>query len=291
MTIRASDRRIDLKPGTRFGVIAGEGRLPLDVADQLVENGTPPFIVLAGNDAQTAPRLRDFDHAELPPERIAELVPLLKKNRVSTVVLSGAITRRPNWRSFRPSMRLLGLVPTIAKALVQGDDGLLRILVRHLESQGLTVVGAHEIAPQLLAPLGAMTVIKPTKGDARDLDAALMAAKAIGALDIGQAAVAIGGRVIALEGIEGTDGLLERVAGLRGHGRLANAQRGVLVKCAKPEQELRADLPTVGPDTVVRAHQAGLAGIGVEAERSLVLDLPELQAEAERLGLFVVGLR
>ncbi|MBE7185535.1 MAG: UDP-2,3-diacylglucosamine diphosphatase LpxI [Methylobacterium mesophilicum] len=290
MTTRANDRSDLSRFGARVGVIAGEGRLPLDVAEQLQEAGASPFIVLAGDEARTAPGLLGFDHAELPPERIAELVPLLKKNRVATVVMSGAITRRPNWRTFRPSMRLLTLVPTIARALVKGDDGLLRVLVRFLEENGFTVVGAHEIAPQLLAPLGPLTSAKPTAGDARDLQAALVAAQTIGAIDVGQAAVAIGGRAIALEGIEGTDGLLDRVAALRGHGRLANAKRGVLVKCAKPEQEMRADLPTIGPDTVLRAHKAGLAGIGVEAERSLVLDLPEVRKEADRLGLFVVGI-
>ena len=92
------------------------------------------------------------------------------------------------------------------------------------------------------------------------------------ATHIGQAAVAIGGRVVALEGVEGTDGLLERVKALRANGRIAGIGRGVLVKCAKPGQELRADLPTIGPATIARAHAAGLAGVAVEAERAFVLE-------------------
>ena len=115
-------------------------------------------------------------------------------------------------------------------------------------------------------------------------------AKAIGALDIGQAAIAIGGRAIALEGVEGTHGLLERTLELRGHGRLAGKTRGVLVKCAKPGQELRADLPSIGPQTVEAAHAAGLAGIAVEAGRSLILEGPVVLARANALGLFVYGL-
>ena len=141
--------------------------------------------------------------------------------------------------------------------------------------------------PDLLAAEGPLTKAQPRKSDRRDIDAAYAAAKAIGALDIGQAAVAIGGRVIALEGVEGTDGLLERVQQLRGHGRLAGRTRGVLVKCAKPGQELRADLPSIGPQTVEAAHAAGLAGIGVEAGRSLVLDGAAVIARADALGLFV----
>jgi DUF1009 family protein len=95
---------------------------------------------------------------------------------------------------------------------------------------------------------------------------------------------------VALEGIEGTDGLLERVAGLRGHGRLAGASGGVLVKCAKPGQELRADLPTIGLHTVEAVHRAGLVGIGVEAERALILDQRRLIERADELGIFVIGL-
>ncbi len=135
-----------------------------------------------------------------------------------------------------------------------------------------------------------MTRAAPSRRDMPDLKAALEAARAIGALDIGQGAVSIGGRVVAVEGIEGTDGLLARVKDLRGHGRIAGKKRGVLVKCAKPGQELRADLPTIGPATVLAAHAAGLAGIGVEAGHSLILDFGDMVERADALGLFVVGL-
>jgi UDP-2,3-diacylglucosamine hydrolase len=102
--------------------------------------------------------------------------------------------------------------------------------------------------------------------------------------------VAIGGRVVAVEGIEGTDGLLDRVKDLRGHGRIAGIGGGALVKCAKPGQELRADLPTIGPLTIERVHAAGLAGIGVEAGRAFVLEFAQTMARADALGVFVVGL-
>jgi DUF1009 family protein len=102
--------------------------------------------------------------------------------------------------------------------------------------------------------------------------------------------VAIGGRAIALEGIEGTDAMLERVRSLRDHGRLAGKRRGVLVKCSKPGQEARTDLPSIGPRTVEEAHAAGLAGIAVEAGSSLVLNGPEMIHKADALGLFIIGL-
>jgi hypothetical protein len=164
------------------------------------------------------------------------------------------------------------------------------VLTRGLESRGIKVVGAHEIVPELTAGEGPLTATRPNQSDWRDIQAARTAARAIGALDIGQAAVAIGGRAVALEGIEGTAGLLDRTRELRGHGRLAGKARGVLVKCAKPGQELRADLPSIGPQTIEAAHAAGLAGIAVEAGRSLILEGPATIARANALGLFIVGL-
>jgi len=150
--------------------------------------------------------------------------------------------------------------------------------------------GAHGVVRELLAPSGSLTKKKPTKADWLDIEAGAAAARAIGALDIGQAAIAVGGRVIALEGVEGTDGLLERAAALRNHGRVAGMSRGVLVKCVKPGQEMRADLPSIGPATVAAAKKAGLVGIAVDAGRSLVLEAGQTIADADRHGLFIVGL-
>jgi DUF1009 family protein len=279
-----------LGPTDRVGIIAGDGRLPVNLATKLVEDGQDPFIVMVEGEADRGSILSTLENDTLAVEEIARLVPMLKQHGVTHVIMAGGVRRRPDWRKVRPSLGLLALLPSMITALARGDDGLLKVLVANLEKRGLRVLGAHEIMPDLLATEGAMTRSRPTPADRRDLDAALAAARAIGALDIGQGAVAIGGRVIALEGIEGTDGLLARVGELRGHGRLAGRKRGVLVKCAKPGQELRADLPTIGPSTIEQAHAAGLAGVGVEAERSLVLDFAQMAARADALGLFVVGL-
>ena len=239
---------------------------------------------------EASPGLASFDHEELTLENFFGLPPLLKRRGVTHAVFAGGIGRRPKLSALKPSLALFRYLPRLLVALSRGDDGALRAMAGWVETHGIRIVGAHEIAPDLLATEGPMTGVAPVNGDWRDIEAAAAAARAIGALDIGQAAVAIGGRVIALEGVEGTDGLLERIRDLRTHGRLAGKNRGVLVKCAKPGQELRIDLPAIGPATVVAAHAAGLAGIGVEADRSLVLDFAGVVEQADRLGLFVVGL-
>ncbi len=282
--------QIKLAPGDRVGIVAGSGRLPINVAERLMAAGHTPFVAMIKGETDQDATLTSCEHEFLQLEDFALLIPMLKRHGVTHVVLAGGIARRPEWRKIKPRFALLAILPRALAGLARGDNGLLKALVGGLEDYGIKVVGAQEIVPDLLAIEGAMTRAVPLKSDWRDLDAALEAARTIGALDIGQGAVAVGGRVIALEGIEGTDGLLARVAGMRGHGRIAGKKRGVLVKCAKPDQEMRADLPTIGPATVDGAHAAGLAGIGVEAGGSLVLDYGKMIERADALGLFVVGL-
>jgi DUF1009 family protein len=285
-----SERHDSIKfaPGDRVAVVAGGGLLPVAVAEALSAKGMKPFVVFVSGEAAGA--LRNYDHAELAIENFAGLAPLLKRAGATHAVFAGEISRRPKLSALKPSLALLKVLSRAIVALAKGDDGLLRALAETVESYGVKVVGAHQVAPDLLACAGPMSAIAPQKTDWRDIEAGAEAARAIGALDIGQAAVAIGGRVIALEDVEGTDGLLERVKYLRSHGRLAGKRRGVLVKCSKPGQELRVDLPTIGPNTVLGAHAAGLAGIAVEAGHTLVLDRATVIGEADRLGLFIVGL-
>jgi hypothetical protein len=291
MTRPEAQTPLKLGPGDRVGVAAGSGRLPIEIVDALVAAGHRPYVVLLEGEADAHPALTAQDHWIMPLEDVGQLARRLRANCITHLVMAGGVSRRPRLSALRPSVGLFKLLSRMLLILLRGgDDALLRSLVRAVEREGLTVVGAHEIVPDLLAGAGTFTAAKPTTSDRRDLHAAAVAARAIGALDIGQAAVAIGGRAVALEGIEGTDGLLERTKALRGNGRIAGRTRGVLVKCAKPQQELRADLPTIGPATVDAAHAAGLAGIGVEAGRSIILDQAEVISRADRLGLFVVGL-
>lgn len=289
--MRSSEGRpsVALGSGDRVGLIAGSGQLPVDVAEGLNAAGHPPFVVIVAGEGQDA-ALESYEHVTISLERMAEVLPLMRREGVTHVVMAGGIGRRPRLAAMRPSRPLFALIVRLARGLARGDNALLSTLVGFLEEWGFKVVGAHELVPDLLAAEGVATRAQPTAKDRADLAAAFAAAKAIGALDIGQAAVAIGGRVVAVEDIEGTDGLLARLKTLRAHPRLASRPRGVLVKCAKPGQELRADLPSIGPQTVTAASEAGLAGIGIEAGRALVLDQHEVLRLADERGLFVIGL-
>jgi len=163
---------------------------------------------------------------------------------------------------------------------------LLSAIIKEFELEGFRVVGAHDILGSLLAPEGALGAIAPDAQGRADIERGLEVARALGGVDVGQAVVVQQGIVLALEAAEGTDALIERAGRLRGDG-----PGGVLVKAAKPGQERRADLPTVGVSTVDACARAGLRGLAIEAGMALVIDRAAVSAAADAAGLFVVGIK
>lgn len=206
----------------------------------------------------------------------------MKTAGVSRVVLAGGVRNRPHVRDLKFDWPTLRAVPYVLGALGKGDDALLRAFIGLLESFGFKVVGAHEVVPDLLSPPPAcLTRITPDARERRNIALAMDAALKLGDLDVGQGAIAAGGRVVALEGAEGTDLMIERVRELRTAGRISR-RGGVLVKMAKPRQDERADLPAIGLSTVENAERAGLAGIAIEAGRTFILGFGETLAAANK---------
>lgn len=278
-----------LAPKGRLAIIAGNGFLPVHLAEAARATGENPFIIPLRNESD-----QRFDGFETATASIADIVGfdrIFREKGIDRVVLSGGVTRRPDWRDIRPNWKALRKLPQLVRTLVSGgDDALLQAAIGIIEAQGCRVIGAHEIAPGLLARTGPLGAHKPSEEDCRDIEMASEAARRLGELDIGQGAVSVGGRVVALEGVEGTDRMLERVATLRAEGRISARRKGVLVKLCKPQQDMRADLPAIGPSTVENAVNAGLAGIAVEAGRALVLEEETMIAAADAAGIFVFGI-
>lgn len=200
------------------------------------------------------------------------------------------IVARPNLKNLKPDLRGLAALPGALAAARKGDDGLLSFLISEFEREGFAAEGAHQVMSELLLTKGPFGRHKPGRAHLADIARAHEAARAVGALDAGQGAVVCEGLILALEAQEGTDAMLIRVAnlpeGVRGTSR---RKRGVLAKACKPGQERRVDLPTLGPMTIRRAAEAGLAGIVGEAGLTLVLERNLVKSLADELGLFVVG--
>ena len=272
----------------KLGLIAGGGDLPRSLADVCRSTGRPYFVI----------RLRgiaDGDWSEHPGADVglAELgkcFDTLRKHDCDTVCFAGMV-KRPDFRAMKPDFRGLQALPAIAAAATKGDDALLRRLLAEFEKEGFVVEGADAVAASLILPEGPLSSLSPSAAHQNDIDLAVRTAVAMGALDIGQAAVVAGGVVLAVEAQEGTDLMIARClslpANLRG---TSEARLGVLVKWPKPGQERRVDLPVIGKQTLDGAAAAGLAGVVGEAGGALILDPKALAAHADALGLFVMGL-
>lgn len=263
--------------------------MPHQVADVLAHKGMAPVIVAIKGEADPDTRARSV--AELGWGEIGRLLKTLRRNGCSRLLLIGGISKRPDFTSVLGDAGTLRLLPKIARALLGGDDSLLSKVIGLFEAEGFEVVGMTDMAPELLAGKGVLGRVSPSREAMADMDLALKATDRLGELDIGQAAVAVGGRVVALEGAEGTDAMLERCSQLRSNGRIrSKGAAGVLVKAAKPRQDLRVDLPTVGPRTIELASAAGLEGIAVEAGRALIADQEATIRKADEAGLFIYGI-
>src|SRR5262249_57887151 len=194
---------------------------------------------------------------------------LLRQEGCRDLVFIGALTR-PTFGRFRLGFQLdlatIRRLPRIARAFRGGDDHLLAGIAGLIEDEGFRVLGAHEVAPEILLAEGALGSRRPNEGDLADIARGLELLAATGPFDIGQAAVVAGRHVLAIEAIEGTDRMLDRIVTLRQEGRIrVPAGAGVLVKAPKPQQDRRFDLPTIGPETVEAVARAGLARLAAVA--------------------------
>jgi DUF1009 family protein len=271
----------------KLGLIAGGGALPIVLATHCDAVGRPLFVIRLKGFADHA--LETFDGVESGLAELGKGISALRHAGCASVCFAGKVDR-PDLGALKPDLRGLAALPGAIAAARKGDDGLLTFLIREFEREGFAVEGAHEVMKGLTLAKGAAGRHSPNAEDMEDIGRAIEAARVVGRLDIGQAAVACRGLILALEAQEGTDAMLDRVAGLpdalRGN---RERPRGVLAKAAKPGQELRVDLPTIGPETVRRAARAGLAGIVGEAGQLLVLRRPETVGLADEAGLFIWG--
>jgi UDP-2,3-diacylglucosamine hydrolase len=271
------------------GLIAAGGAMPFAVADSLVARGMSPVLfALTGacDPVQTA----RFRHHWIHLGQIGRAEKLFRSEGCRDLVFIGTLLR-PALSEIRLDLRTLRLLPEVLTSFRGGDDHLLSSIARILERDGFRMVGIKDVAPDLLMPEGCLTRAAPDTRASADIARGGEVLRALGPFDIGQAAVVIDGHVVGIEDIEGTDGLLARIAQLRAQGRIrATPKRGVLVKAPKSKQDLRFDLPTVGPRTIEGAAKAELAGIAVAAGNAIIADPQGMIQAADRAGLFVTGM-
>ena len=287
MTETADARRTDESP---LAIICGGGSLPFAVADAVAKRGGRVVLFGIRGWADTQ-RIAAYPHHWTSLGQFGSVCRIARREGCRDVVFIGSVTRPTVW-GIRPDLKTIRLLPRIFAIFRGGDDHLLTGVARIFEEHGFRLVGAHEIAPEILMPEGALGDGRPNDRDQADIAKGLALLNATSTFDVGQAAVVADGRVLAVEAAEGTDQMLARIAELRKHGQLASgSRRGVLVKAAKHGQDRRFDLPSIGPRTVEGAALAGLAGVAVVAGSTIVAEPDRLAQAADRAQLFVIGVR
>jgi hypothetical protein len=267
----------------KLGIIAGGGPLPVKVAAAARAAGRGVFIL--GLDGFADPALlAPWPHEMRRLGAAARIIAALRENACQDLVMIGPV-RRPSLLDLRPDAEGAKLLARIGRAAFAGDDGLLAAVIRVLTEEGFSVVGAHEILRGAVAESGVLTRTAPDAQAMTDIHRGVEVVRLLGSADVGQGCVVQQGLVLAVEAIEGTDAMLARAGTLRRDGI-----GGVLVKLVKPGQDKRADLPTIGPETVRNAAAAGLRGLAFEGNATILAEREACLAAADAAGLFLLGL-
>ncbi|HLG85767.1 MAG TPA: UDP-2,3-diacylglucosamine diphosphatase LpxI [Alphaproteobacteria bacterium] len=265
-----------------LGILAGGGTLPRRIADSAREDLRPVFIIAFTGQTDPA-TVADLPHAWVRLGEAGRAIAELKRAGAAELVMAGPV-RRPSWSEIGLDWRGAQIVAKIgARAL--GDDGLLSGLARELEGEGFRLVGVTDLLTDGLVAKGVLGRHAPDKQARDDIARGVDVARVLGEADVGQSVVVQQGLVLGVEAIEGTDALLARARDLARAG-----VGGVLVKIAKPRQDRRMDLPTIGQRTLALAAEAGLRGVAIEAAGTIVVDVDACISEADRLGLFLIAI-
>lgn len=267
----------------KLGIIAGGGSIPKMLIEHCAAQGRDFFVLAIEGNADKALITDDIPHQWIRIGQAGTGFKRFAEEKVQDVIMIGTI-KRPGFFDLVPDLRTTAFFAKVgAKAL--GDDGILRALVNEIEAEGMTVRGIHEVMSDLLVKPGILGRHKPDKQALVDIRRGIDVALALGKLDVGQSVVVQQGLVLGVEGIEGTDELVRRCGEYRRKG-----DGGVLVKLRKPQQDMRIDLPTIGPRSVSRAQESGLRGLVVHAGNGLIVDEAETIRLADKAGLFIMGI-
>lgn len=263
----------------KLGLIAGNGRFPVLFADAAQQAG---FAVTAVAHRGETPDVLDQhvkDVRWIKVGQLGHLIEHFKSAGVNTVVMAGGIKKTRMFTEYRPDWRA---VKVLARIRHLKDDVLLRAVADELESEGITVGDATQYLPSLIADVGVLTT-HPSRDQWQDIEFGVEMVRTVGRLEIGQCVIVKDRTVLAVEAIEGTDEAIRR------GGRLANGG-AVVVKMAKPQQDLRFDIPAVGPTTIASMQEVGATVLAIEAGKTLMIDKADLLEAARKASIAVVGI-
>ena len=281
-------RRPPLAAKSTIGLLAGSGRFPILFAEAARRQGLR--VACVGIRYEAPEELRDLcaTFQLIGVSKLGAMIRAFKRQGVGTIVMAGKVTKSVMYTPWRivqlcPDFRLLHMwYRTLRND--KRDDSILLAVIAEFARDGMTFASALDYCPELLVKEGLMTRRPPTPAERKDIEFGWMLAKEMGRLDIGQSVAVKERAALAVEAIEGTDRCIERA------GQLCRAGGWTLVKVAKPRQDMRFDVPTVGTSTIENLYKARARVLAIEASKTIVIDLPEVIELADRYGLTIIAL-
>ncbi|MBF0528012.1 MAG: UDP-2,3-diacylglucosamine diphosphatase LpxI [Deltaproteobacteria bacterium] len=263
-----------------IGLIAGRGQLPIMMAKAAREKGLQ--VIAAAHQGETDPALADFALHTLWVKvgQLNKIIDFLKSYQVCEAVMAGGLIKTDVFASFDPDARALSLISRLPNL---NDDTVLRAMADEFQSEGIEIRPATYFTPEILVAKGILTRRPPTTDEMTDIRLGWQVAKAVGALDVGQCVVVGHRTILAVEAVEGTDEAIRR------GGRLGRGSSAV-VKVCKPTQDLRFDLPSIGPNTITVMQEVKATALAIEAEKTIIFDREKTIAAADMADLAIIAL-
>ena len=266
-----------LKQKSIVGIIAGNGLLPISLANSFIKQGGQCYIAALEGEANPV-LYKDFTHQFFKIGMVKPIIEYFRKYDVKNIILAGSVNR-PNLRSIKVDLMGSRLLARILKQKFLGDDKLLSIVTDFLEEKGFKVVSSYEI---LRTNNDVMTIAVPSRIDNTDIELGMKLLDSIGYLDVGQSVIVDNGYIIGIEAAEGTDNLIERCSYLR-----KNSTGGVLIKMMKKGQDTRIDIPTMGAKTISNLANYGYKGLAIQKDKVIILEIERTIGLANECGLFI----
>lgn len=266
-----------LKQKSIVGIIAGNGLLPISLANSFIKQGGQCYIAALEGEANPV-LYQDFTHQFFKIGMVKPIIEYFRKYDVKNIILAGSVNR-PNLRSIKVDLMGSRLLARILKQKFLGDDKLLGIVTDFLEEKGFKVVSSYEI---LRTNNDVMTIAVPSRIDNTDIELGIKLLDSVGYLDVGQSVIVDNGYIIGIEAAEGTDNLIERCSYLR-----KNSTGGVLIKMMKKGQDTRIDIPTIGAKTISNLANYGYKGLVIQKDKVIILEIERTIELANECGLFI----
>ncbi|MCL1874791.1 MAG: UDP-2,3-diacylglucosamine diphosphatase LpxI [Synergistaceae bacterium] len=268
----------------RVAIIAGDGNLPVEIAKTLISQGELPVSLTVCSDPE---KMADCSEPvlNLGKLKLSLGLKLLKENNVDRVIMAGTVSKRS---IYTPSVLLDPVSLKIFMRSRKDDHSLLGAVVSWFESEGIKVLPYASYVARCLAPEGLISARAPSGEERKDIEYGKRILVDILRYSFGQSLVVADEAIVAIEAMEGTDGMIKRSGELLS-GKMAK-RKGTVVKMMRADQDERYDLPTIGPDTIENMHKAGLTCIAIESERTLVLEYDKVLEKAKRYDIAILGI-